>query len=45
MKLISHHNIIAMLGCNTTIKPYFIVIEYAQLGDLEKYLNKKFDKV
>ena len=45
MKLIDHPNIIALLGCNTIMKPNYIVIEYAEFGDLENYLQKKLEEV
>ena len=38
-------NIIAMFGCNTISKPNYIVMELAQYGDLDRYLQKKLEKV
>ena len=46
MKLIGHHpSIIALFGCNTVFAPNSIVMELAQFGDLDKYLQDKFNKV
>ena len=46
MKCIGHHpNIIALFGCNTIFEPNFIVMELAQFGDLDKYLQAKLQKV
>ena len=45
MKLLAHPNIIALFGCNTVIQPNFIVMEFAEYGDLNKYLEGKIQAV
>ena len=45
MKLLDHQNVIAFFGCNTIFMPTLIVLEYAQFGDLEKYLVNKIGMV
>ena len=40
-----HKNIISFIGCNTMLKPRFLVLEYMPNGDLLHYLRKRRLKV
>ena len=40
-KLGSNDHIVNILGSNITQIPFFIVLEYAQFGDLKHYLTEK----
>ena len=40
-----HKNVISFIGCNTMLKPRFLVLEYMPNGDLLHYLRKRRLKV
>ena len=44
-KLDSNHHLVSMFGSNTLEEPYYILLEYAQYGDLKKYLIDKREEV
>ena len=44
-KLGSNDHVVNIFGTNIVQKPYYIVLEYAQFGDLKQYLTEKRLKV
>ena len=44
-KLGNHYHVVNMFGSNVTQEPYFIIVEYAQHGDLKEYLKDKKKRV
>ena len=44
-KINSNHYVVSLFGCNTLQEPYYILLEYAQYGDLKEYLIDKRENV
>ena len=46
MKMIGFHkNIVNFVGCSTILKPFFLVLELMEHGDLLHFLRKRREKV
>ena len=46
MKMIGFHkNIVNFIGCSTILKPFFLVLELMEHGDLLHFLRKRRAKV